>query len=89
MAREDTCPSGVRPDPRKCGMGQGADCCIYLLMHPDEGFECGRGGVLAQTVELRAASGKMSAQRRPVKPYPVCQTEGWTAGGLTTSTAGD
>jgi hypothetical protein len=74
MAFEDICPSGVRPDPVKCGMGQGPECCIYLVSSTG-GFACGRGGIFAPTVEQRAASGEMKSQRKPMLPYPLCQEE--------------
>lgn len=81
MQPNDVCPSGVQPDERKCGIGRGADCCIYLMVQPEAGltgFVCGRGGVLAATVEARAAAGEMKSHRRPIRPYPECQDEGWS-----------
>lgn len=53
-----------------CGIGHGAQCCKFLLMHPEDGFICGRETELKD--ELIHAS-NYTAQRLPTEPYPECQ----------------
>lgn len=56
---------------RRCGIGQEADCCAYLILGP-HGHECGRQDVeVVMQVETRIES--MTAKRRPEAPYPECQ----------------
>lgn len=59
-----------------CGAGQGARCCRFILLIPNDPkeahpgqFYCGRHtGAHDQLVK---ASGYM-AQRMPIEPYPAC-----------------
>ena len=44
-----------------CKIGQGNDCCAYLVMGT-EGFECVKGTTLAYQVELYLASGEWTSQ---------------------------
>ncbi len=45
-----------------CKIGQGADCCRYLLHDPDNGFECGnQPSRLRDTIDDRAIAGSMTA----------------------------
>jgi hypothetical protein len=60
-------PEDAIPDIIRCGAGKGADSCIYLVANPD-GFVCERYGNLRWALKSR----KMSAQRKPVEPYPDC-----------------
>lgn len=61
----------IRPDPVKCGAGQGAECCVFLAADRN-GFCCERYG---QFHDLLVTRTDMSAKRKPVKPYPECQEE--------------
>ena len=61
----------VEPDPKKCGMGKGADCCVFLTAGPD-GFECERHGPLHYTLVGRAKS--MASKRIPEEAYPACMS---------------
>jgi len=61
-------------EPDKCGMGQGPRCCVYL-MFDGEGFECGRDTPFAPQIEAQHRAGTMSAKRRPMGPFPGCQSE--------------
>lgn len=62
-------------DAVKCGLGQGAACCAFLVAG-GKGFECEQRGELADTLFIRAKAGQMNAQRTPESDYPTCQTEG-------------
>lgn len=44
-----------------CKIGQGADCCRYLMMGGD-GFECAKDTELATTLDMRASAGSMTAR---------------------------
>lgn len=57
------------PDPEKCGMGKGPDCCIFLVAGAG-GFECARNG--PNHFNLQWRKNKMTAQREPTAVYPNC-----------------
>lgn len=44
-----------------CKLGQGSDCCAYLVMGT-EGFECVKGTTLAYQIELNLAEGSWNAK---------------------------
>ncbi|OGC62472.1 hypothetical protein A3J33_02270 [candidate division WWE3 bacterium RIFCSPLOWO2_02_FULL_53_10] len=44
-----------------CKIGQGQECCRYLLGSP-EGFECGKGGGFTELLNERAVNNSMAAQ---------------------------
>lgn len=44
-----------------CKIGQGHECCRYLLGSP-EGFECGKGGEFAAHIDARVAKNETVAQ---------------------------
>jgi hypothetical protein len=54
-------------NPEKCGIGRGAECCIFLTI--GSGFECQRHGELRDYLMSRV----MSAKRNPIEPFPHCQ----------------
>ena len=56
-----------KPDPKKCGVGKGADCCIFLTAGAD-GFACEKFGSLRNTLIIKT----MTAKRDPVEYYPDC-----------------
>lgn len=64
----------MRVDPFKCGLGESAACCAYLLLG-DSGPVCGRETDIKPVIEARVAEGSMKAIRLPVQPYPACQEE--------------
>jgi len=55
-------------DPKKCGVGMGAECCIFIAMGGN-GFECQRFGEMRYTLMFRT----MNAKRHPGGMYPRCQ----------------
>ena len=61
-------------DFKKCGIGQGAKCCIFLCCGV-EGFECLKAGVLHELLVRKQPT--MSAKRMPdiTTPFPQCQVE--------------
>lgn len=44
-----------------CKIGQGNDCCRYLMMGSG-GWECAKGTSLQRTLDIRAEFGKMTAR---------------------------
>lgn len=54
-----------------CGMGSGADCCVFLVAGIS-GFECARQTSLRNT--LINSRPRMTAQRIPTEPIPYCRT---------------
>lgn len=58
-----------------CGMGEGANCCIFLTVGSD-GFQCEQRSDLADTLYRRAKSGTSNAKRTPESDFPSCQQEG-------------
>lgn len=56
-------------DLQGCGVGQGADCCIFALGGLD-GLECGRRGELRRTLLLQR--NLMTASRAPKAIFPGC-----------------
>jgi hypothetical protein len=62
-------------DGKKCGMGEGAACCAFLVMGTG-GFECAQRSELADHLYQRAKAGDMHARRTPESDYPACQEEG-------------
>ncbi len=61
-------PENAVPEPDKCGMGQGGDCCIFLTAGP-AGFCCERFSSLRWSLVFKNG---MTAQRHPAAPYPDC-----------------
>jgi len=63
-------------EPQLCGMGEGAQCCAFLVAGGD-GFECGRASDgMAQLIRERLSAGTMNAQYDPLDlPFPKCQSE--------------
>ena len=59
----------VVPKPERCGMGRGAECCIFLTLGP-EGWACARHGPMDYTLRKRRET--MNAQRMPEEAYPSC-----------------
>lgn len=60
----------AQADPKKCGAGQGENCCIFLTAGAN-GFECGRFGSIRWSIIFRKE--RMVAQRDPVQLFPNCQ----------------
>lgn len=60
---------------RKCGIGEGANCCIFLTI-ATEGWNCEQRSELADYLYKRAKSGQSNARRTPESDFPSCQTEG-------------
>ena len=56
-------------DPKKCGIGQGEKCCVFITFGPD-GFECQKDGPMSRFLFSRQ---DMSAKRTPIQSYPDCQ----------------
>lgn len=63
--------SAIKAEPKKCGAGKGAECCIFLMCGP-KGFECARFGSLHAYLAART---DMHAKRNPTAPFPTCQIE--------------
>lgn len=59
----------------KCGVGEGANCCIFLTVGAD-GWNCEQRSELADMLYRRAKSGTTSARRTPESDFPSCQQEG-------------
>ena len=62
---------------KACGVGQGANCCIYLTVSRD-GFYCEKVSEIGKILLQRSKNGSMSAKRVPdiTTPFPECQKEG-------------
>jgi hypothetical protein len=58
-----------------CGMGEGANCCIFLTASA-KGFECEQRSQMADFLYRRARSGQSVARRTPESDFPLCQQEG-------------
>ena len=58
------------PEPKKCGAGKKADCCIFLTVGAD-GFCCERFSSLRDSLIFKT----MSAKRNPTEPYPDCMNQ--------------
>lgn len=56
------------PSPERCGMGEGALCCKFLLMGP-EGIECARFTDLHMTLANRSMTSQFSPEQED------CQAE--------------
>lgn len=65
-------PENAQADLKKCGGGQGDDCCIFLVVG-GEGAECQRFGELRNTLIFRDG---MTAQRHRIELFPRCQLKG-------------
>lgn len=61
----------AQADFKKCGAGQGAECCIFLISGTD-GAECARFGGLHSILVSRT---DMTARRQPAQEFPECQLE--------------
>ncbi len=64
---------------RGCGVGEGADCCAYLVIDGD-GFKCARSSATAEEIRWRVAAGAFTSQRLPQGPLLACQSEGRRGG---------
>ena len=64
-------PENAVPEPKRCGMGKGHECCIFLVVGAN-GFECERFGSLRYTLIFRKDD--MNAQREPTELFPGCMT---------------
>jgi len=63
-------------DPKDCGLGEGHNCCAYLVADAT-GFNCGRVYFsIAETQREKIKEGKMISMRTPILPFPYCQDEG-------------
>lgn len=60
----------TKDDARGCGMGRGADCCIFLVVGAD-GFECARESDMAGALVARQP--EMTSKRMPTAPIPECR----------------
>ena len=67
---EDLGPENAKPDPGKCGIGKGEQCCIFFSIGRN-GLECQRRGNLRDSLILN--KGKMTAKREPTEIFPNCQ----------------
>ncbi len=65
-------PENAIADPKKCGAGREADCCIFLVVGP-KGFECERFGSLRFTLIFKKDT--MHAKREPTALFPRCYLE--------------
>lgn len=63
-------PEGAVADFKKCGAGQGAECCAFLTSGPN-GPECERFSDLRFPTQMRVDS--MTAKRMPEEVFPECQ----------------
>ena len=70
---EDLGPENAVPDAKRCGIGQGANCCIFLLAN-SQGFHCGRFDPEVRTT-LILQKPHMVAQREPMKMFPDCMLD--------------
>ena len=61
-------PENAIPDMGKCGVGQGAECCVFLTMGQG-GFCCERFTGLRWTLLFKDG---MTAKRKPTAMYPDC-----------------
>lgn len=63
-------PENPVAEPKSCGAGRGAECCIFLAADA-RGFQCERHTY--QRYTLIFAKDRMKAQREPVEAYPACK----------------
>jgi len=63
-------PENAQADMKKCGAGEGEECCIFMSIGP-EGPMCERFGGLRFTLMARRNS--MNAKREPTQLFPNCQ----------------
>lgn len=61
----------VITDPKKCGMGLGKDCCIFLTVNGAAGFECQRHGPMRWSLIFKT----MTSERNPGEFYPRCMNQ--------------
>lgn len=61
-------PENAVADLKKCGAGQGEECCIFLV-GGSNGPECQRFGSLREILQFR----KMVSKRESTEPFPMCQ----------------
>ncbi len=64
-------PENPIPDQHKCGIGQGAECCKFLVIGAN-GFECARHSSLRINLMCNTT---MTAQREPDTPWPECMNQ--------------
>lgn len=62
-------PENAVPAVKRCGMGRGAECCIFLVTGAG-GFKCARFSDVRWSIIFKKAG--MRAQREPVVAYPGC-----------------
>ena len=65
---EEVGPENAVADFRKCGAGQGAECCVFLTGGA-KGADCERFGTFRDTLLFKS---NMNAKRNPAEPYPEC-----------------
>lgn len=63
-------PENAGADLKKCGAGQGENCCIFLTVGTN-GPECQRFGNLRWDLVFRKSS--MASKREPTELFPGCQ----------------
>ena len=68
---EELGPEGAECDAA-CGIGQGADCCIFITGAPG-GFSCERFGAFRWSLVVHRE--RMIAQREPTAPYLHCKLQ--------------
>lgn len=61
----------------KCGIGEGANCCAFLVVGPD-GFECQQRAELDAAIRRKVKMNQIIAARLPEGRFPDCQQEGRT-----------
>ena len=59
------------PDPMKCGVSKGKNCCIFLIVKALDGFCCERFTSLRDTLIFTP----MNAKKNPIEPYPECMNQ--------------
>ena len=65
---EEVGPENAAADFRKCGAGQGAECCRFLVGGAG-GAECARFSSMRDRIIFKS---DMNAKRDPSEPYPEC-----------------
>lgn len=61
-------PEDAKADLKKCGAGQGTECCIFLTMG-SKGPCCERHSDMRTSLIFKT----MNAKREPIETYPDCQ----------------
>lgn len=63
-------PEKAVADLKRCGAGQGKQCCVFLVIG-EKGPECQRFAEMRNSLIFRKE--EMGAQREPTEMYPRCQ----------------